>query len=177
MRAHAKTGDYRRYVCTKQPGYPNCGSMSIVAEPVEVLVREMVVAAVNDERLRKQVLSDGTVDQGLVESIRADERALEELATDYYVERAITREEFAVAREALNGRVEGLRLRLAKQSQSRVLGDIVSRPHAIDQAWETAGLDWRRSVIAALIDHVSIRAGESGRRPFDPTRVTPIWRF
>ncbi|MCZ7577020.1 MAG: recombinase family protein [Dehalococcoidia bacterium] len=177
MRAHAKADGYRRYVCTRSPGYPNCGSMSIVATPVEELVREMIVAAVNDERLREQVLSDGTVDQGLVESIRADERALEELATDYYVERAITREEFAVAREALNGRIEGLRLRLARQSQSRVLGDIVSRPHAIDQVWETAGLDWRRSVIAALIDHVSIRAGEPGRRPFDPNRVRPVWRI
>jgi hypothetical protein len=32
-------------------------------------------------------------------------------------------------------------------------------------------------VVAALLDHVLIAPGEPGRRPFDPRRLTPVWRF
>src|SRR5690606_26552802 len=113
MSAHAKAGDYRRYVCSRRPGYPNCGSMSVKAEPLEEIVRELVIAAVNDESLRAAVDARSVDDGGVLEAIRRDEEGLAQLGRDHYVDRVIGREEFFAARDDLNRRLEANRLRLA----------------------------------------------------------------
>jgi hypothetical protein len=45
------------------------------------------------------------------------------------------------------------------------------------------GEAWEKGPLAAsvrngaLLDHVLIAPGEPGRKPFDPQRLTPVWRF
>ncbi len=102
MSAHAKAGGYRRYVCTKSPGYPNCGSMSVTAEPLEEIVREMVIAAVDDGRLREAVNTRADPEDGVMEAVRRDEESLAQLSRDHYADRVISREEYFAARDELN---------------------------------------------------------------------------
>ena len=177
MRSHLHTGDVRRYICEKRPGYVNCGSMSVRADDVEDLVRQMLIAAVDDGGLRKAILSQDAHDDGLLDAVRQDELSLEVLSKDFYVEQLLSRDEFLAARGDLNSRLETNRTRLAERSRSRVLGELVTGQTALQDAWELKSVEWRRSVVGALLEKVMILPGQPGRRPFDPARVQPVWRY
>ena len=177
MHAHARNGGTRAYICAKNPGFSNCGSMSVRAEPLETLVKELLIAAVDDKALQQSLQSQESHDDGLVEAIRRDEISLEGLSKDFYVEQLLSREEFLAAREGLNARLESNRAKLMQRSQSRVLGELVGRAPVLREAWESRPLEWRRSVAGALLEQVVILPGKPGRLPFDPSRVRPVWRY
>ena len=176
MRSHSKANK-RGYVCERQPGEPNCGSMSVRADHVEELVSEMIFAAVDDEGLRDAIMAREAPEDGLFGAIANDERAMEELSKDFYVERLLQREEFFAARGALLARLEANRAKLAQRSRSRVLGDAMLGGVALRKAWEAGTLEWRRAVVGTLLDHVDILPGKPGRVPCDPSRVRPVWRY
>ena len=155
----------------------NCGSMSARADDVEDLIRRMLIAAVDDGGLREAILSQDAHDDGLLDAVRRDELSLEGLSKDFYVEQLLSRDEFLAARGDLNSRLEANRTRLAERSRSRVLGELVVGQVALQDAWELKSLEWRRSVVAALLVQVVILPGKPGRRPFDPARVQPVWRY
>jgi len=177
MAAHARLDNARRYVCRRAPGYPNCGAMSVKAEPVEELVKELLAVAVDDSALRAALEARGEQDDGLVESVRTDEGRLEALSRDFYADALISREEFLAARRELMARLEAGRTRLARRNGSNVLGGFLGDGEALRRAWDAGSLEWRRAVIGALLDHVEILPGRAGRLPFDPNRVRPIWRY
>ena len=110
--------------------------------------------------------------------VRSDEAALEELNDDYYVKRLLARDEFMSARSTLTKRLEVNRTKLSQRDTGNVLGGFVGRSEALREAWESGSLDWRRSVIGALLDRVMVKPAEQrGRKPFDPGRLVPVWRY
>lgn len=87
MFSSRRSDNARRYVCTKTPGTGACGKTTTRAEPLEDLVAELIIAAVDDAGLRSTIETKGEKDDGLVDLVRADEEALEALAKDFYAER------------------------------------------------------------------------------------------
>lgn len=167
----------RRYICRKTPGTGACGKMSILADPLEAVVAEMLVVAVDEASLRTRLTAKDERDDGLFAAIRTDEEALESLARDYYVERLLSRDEFLAARTALSARLETNRERLAKGTNGKLVGRFAGRPGLLRDAWDGATLEWRRSLLAALVEHFEIRPGKPGRLPFDAERVYPVWKY
>lgn len=176
LKGHAKGAETGRYVCARMPGASQCGSLSARAEPLEEVVKEMLIAAVDDEALRAALSSRDDRDDGVVDAIRRDEMALELLAKDFYADQLITREEFLAARVELNKRLEGNRAKLAKRTKTNVLSQFAGGGEVLRTAWDSGTLEWRRSVVGALLDHVSVLPGKPGRLPFDPERVRPVWK-
>ncbi len=176
MYASRRADMARRYVCRKTPGTGNCGTLTTRAEPVEELVAEMVFAAVDGPALKASFDGRGTSDDGLFEALGRDEQALEALAKDFYVEQLLSREEFLAARTALNERLESNRMKLAKRSSRGAIGPFIGNAGLLRQTWETASLEWRRSIIGALLERIEIAPGRPGRSAFDPNRVKPVWR-
>lgn len=177
MSAHALAGGKQRYVCRKEPGAPNCGSMSVLAEPLEEVVKEMLFTAVDDRALREAVMSRTDQDDGVVDAIRRDELRLEGLSRDYFADELISREEYFAARGELNTRLEANRARLAQRTRSNVLQPFEGSGEVLRAAWAAGSMEWRRSVAAALFERVEVLPGSPGRLPFDPARVRPVWKF
>jgi site-specific DNA recombinase len=42
--------------------------------------------------------------------------------------------------------------------------------------WETLSLSRQAAIIAAVLDHAVIEAGQLGARSLDPSRVRAVWR-
>jgi len=82
-----------------------------------------------------------------------------------------------VTRAALTARLEANREKLARRDRRGVLGQFVGSGKTLRAAWAEGSLDWRRSVVAALLESIVIQPGKPGRRPFDPGRVRPVWRY
>ena len=177
MFSSRRSDNARRYVCTKTPGTGACGKTTTRAEPLEDLVAELIIAAVDDAGLRSTIETKGEKDDGLVDVVRADEEALEALAKDFYAERLLSREEFMAARGALNQRLEVNRLKLAKRTSSGAVGRFLGHGELLRASWTQASLEWRRSIVGALLERVEISAGRAGRLPFDPVRVRPVWKY
>jgi DNA invertase Pin-like site-specific DNA recombinase len=168
----------RRYGCEKQAHDGSCGGIHIIAEPLEDFVRDLVLdyldspalAAALDAHERKAE----TVD---LDALRADERALEELSRDYYTERMITRGEYLVARDALEGRIKSQRARLARTNGTGPLRAVAGLGASLRDAWEHEGLDWQRQVLSAVVDRIVIGPAVRGRNAFDPGRASVEWRY
>ena len=168
----------RRYACSKRPGNTNCGGVTTLADPLDELVAEIVFAAVDDVALADALRARGGVDDGLLSCVQRDEAALEELTNDFYTEQLVSREDFFVTRSALTARLEANREKLSRRDRRGVLGQFVGDGNTLRQAWEAGSLEWRRAIMAALLERVEIApATEKGRKPFDANRVRPVWRY
>ena len=178
MLARPRGDKVRRYVCARQPGMPNCGKMARLAEPVEDVVKTYVIAALDGADLTQYMYRQSESDEGaLIEAIRRDEETLQQLSRDHYADGAISRTEFFAARDALQERLTRNRMRLGNHQQFAVIASVASAGEAIQEQWERRPLEWRRALVAAVIDHVVLQPAVKGRNTFDPELVQPVWRF
>lgn len=177
LKGHAKGQEVGRYVCVRIPGTTRCGSLSARAEPLEDVVKKMLIAAVDEGAVRGAMNSTSEISDGLLEAVQRDEQALESLSKDFYVENLITRDEFLAARSELMRRLETNRSRLVQRTKRSVLTEFAGEGDLLRTAWEQGTLEWRRSIVAALLEHVEVLPGQPGRLPFDPSRVRPIWKL
>lgn len=166
----------RRYVCARRPGYEACGKLARMAEPIEDIVTEMLFSALEDADLSGYLRGRQRQDMRLLEeSIRADVWALEGLTQDHYVNRIIDRGEFLSARSSIEERLRDNRRRTAEDREQSVLGVLMAGAE-LRKIWPGKPLDWKRSVLGIIIDHVTIMPAVKGRNVFDPSLVEPIWR-
>jgi site-specific DNA recombinase len=173
MHGHPTGVGKRSYACIGELG--GCGAMRIVAEQTEAVVAEAVFHAI-DSGVVARALSAASADTSAVqtlEAISADRAALEELSTDYYVDRAISKSEFTKARDTLARRIEQAEVSLARSEQSTVLASMSSGAVA-RAAWAERDQDWRRELLAALIERITIAPSTVYR--FDPERIGIVWK-
>lgn len=164
------------YICHSPPR--GCGRTKIGADPVEALVRDRVLdrldspefaAALDAEQGRGQA----TVD---LDQLRGDEQALDQLSRDHYVDRIIDRSEYMASRDALTKRIEGARRKLARTGNGR-RHSLVGLGEQLRAAWDSEPMEWRRAIVSAVVDRITIGPAVRGRNVFDPGRVSIEWRF
>jgi site-specific DNA recombinase len=178
MYSGTRHDEARRYICYRRPGYRNCGGVSTLAQPVEDLVLEMLLVALDDGALAVAMSSRAQVPaDDIIGSIQRDDIALRALSDDFYVQAIIGRDEFLSARASLSNRLELNRSRLARQTGPELAARFVGASRVLREAWASASLDWRRASVDGLLDRILIMpTTQKGRRPFDVDRVKPIWR-
>jgi site-specific DNA recombinase len=164
----------RRYVCASGPAFGGCGKLAILAEPLEELVSEMALEALDSPALEAELRrrNERQAPASDVEQLRRDEEALEQLARDHYVDAIIGRREYLAAREALEGRITQGRRRIASETATRTLDGLTGSARAL---WPTLSFDRRRAVLQSVLEDVTVRPGRRGFNRFDPLRVAPTW--
>ena len=168
----------RRYVCARQPGMPNCGKLARLAEPVEDVVKQAVITALDGADIAEYLrVDDEGSDDALLDSVRADEETLEQLSRDHYSDGVITRAEYFAARDPIEARLTANRSELARTTNHTMLTTVAGAGAEIAKQWDDQTLDWRRAVVGAVIDHVVLLPAVRGLNRFDPTLVEPVWRF
>lgn len=165
----------RRYACIKQPGDTKCGSMSVIADPVDRLVTAMLLDALAgvDLTTPKASRTDSARTQAVIDNAEA---RLKSLAEDYG-EELITRAEYLAARQTTETRLRRAQSQQTASIKNPALDDIPSDSAKLTAAWNTWPLDRQRAVLTAVIDHVAVvPAAYRGRPTFDPDRVKVVWR-
>lgn len=177
-RSRGKTGS-RSYQCSSAPPYIGCGKLSVIAGPLEEMVRDALFNVLDGPGLAKAVKAMGGEDEAhasILDALRQDEATLEELARDHYVDRTISKSEFLAARGAIEGRIKAAQRELSRSAKAGVLASVPRDGGALAKAWDVRGLDWKRSVLSVVLDRVVIApAPVRGRRAFDPRRVEFVW--
>jgi site-specific DNA recombinase len=112
---------------------------------------------------------------------------LKELVEDY-ASGLLNREQLGQAKAVVEEALEATRATLARAESGRTL-TAIPIDKTIREAWETADLIWRRSLISLLVDKIVIQPSWPGGRKwespdesddrswaFDPTAVQIVWR-
>jgi DNA invertase Pin-like site-specific DNA recombinase len=177
--ARPKQDGRRCYCCATGPGFKGCGKIRSLSEPIEELVAESILAAMDfssvDRALKRQ---NGSIskERQLLDQIRAEEEALDQLARDFYAERLLSRSEFLAAKQAIEAKIEESRSELSKVESGRVFMDFPRSERALRTSWEERGLDWRRAVVDAVLERVVLHPAVKGRNFFDPNRVELVFK-
>ena len=140
-----------------------------MAAPIEAQVVEWLFDALDDPRLSAALVEyeSASNDENLATEITDLEARLDDLAAAY-ADGEITRRQLAKASEKLTSRLESLRARIAPRSS--VLATIDGLQTA-RELWEQEGLEFRRALVAAVIDRIVVNPATRGWNFHDPERV------
>ena len=142
-----------------------------MADPLEQVIAEAVlVRLASPDFLAALAEARQGDERGDVLRERVDlEARLDELANDYYAARTLGRREYDTARAAISDRLAALQTRLARLGGAGVLTSLPRREEALRVAWAAGSLDWRRHILTAVLEHVTIGPAVRGRNTFDVT--------
>lgn len=147
-----------------------CGRVMIVNDPVERIVTEAVLRAVDGGAL-VELLTTQEDREALNELAEVEQQMVQDRAD--WAAGIITRAEWEKGRAVLQARKTGFERRLERSRRSFGLEGLPAGP--LSAAWPTLPLVKRRAVVGALVAEVVI-APAGGRPQFDPSRITIDWR-
>lgn len=164
----------RAYGCLSSHG--GCNKVSIMAEPLEDLVEQAVLEAMDTPSLDRAARAgaddhDGT-DQR--EELARVDRGLKELA-EMFAAGEIGRSEWITARQSLEARRIAAEETLAAETSPL---DAYAKPRALRRAWPKLGVDQRRTILTTVLESVIVTsARRAGGREVDLSRVDLRWRI
>lgn len=181
-KSYRETESKPRYRCSDRArsAPAGCGRVTRLAEPVDILVREAVLSALDGSDLHKVPQGDGGLTvKSLLQQYQRLQRRKRDLAEDYAAGR-LTKAELAHAKMAVEGQIERVQAEMAELHSVRTQ-EPVPAGQAIREAWENGSLAWRRAVLALLVERVVIKPAlptytyYHGYR-FSPESVAVTWK-
>ena len=121
--ARPRADGRRAYVCASGPNFHGCGKIRRMADPVEDLVRDWVLEALDGPGLAEALrhsAGDDPEARALAESVQGYERRLEALGEAHFVEGILDRNEYARRRQTLVERIEAGRASLGRRADRAV---------------------------------------------------------
>jgi DNA invertase Pin-like site-specific DNA recombinase len=158
--------------CWKERG--GCGGVSIVAAPMEAVVREALFLTVDSPALRAAV--GARDDQGVGElrrELTGIDRQRSELVAAFAEggSAAVLRQ----ATDALEGRRRRLTAELGQRTQRSPL-ERFEEAGVLRAAWPDLTVDQQRAIVAAVFDGITVAPAVGRGCRFDPDRVSITWR-
>jgi DNA invertase Pin-like site-specific DNA recombinase len=159
----------RRYFCKRYDEHGRergCAGTSRLADPIELLVAEAVLDLFDSPRMAEVLgaaAEDGEMAE-LVDRYQASKVKLDDLISDY-ASGLLNREQLAQAKEIVEAAMEATSRRMEQLQSGRAVASIPVG-QSFRQAWEGAGLEWRRDLIDLVVDKVILHP--SGTKP-------PLW--
>jgi DNA invertase Pin-like site-specific DNA recombinase len=169
--------DRRRYVCKRGVDHGGgCGRLTVVAEPVELLVAEAVLQRLNSPQLLEALSGRPGTDEAieLGDALAQDEAQLKELA-EMFGNKEVTAAEWRAAREPIERRIKAQRSKLQALTHTDALAGLPGNGDQLRQQWAELNLTRQAAIVSAVLDHAIIAPGQPGSRALDPTRVRPVW--
>ncbi len=174
--ADGSTARTRVLICPKEK-IGGCGRLQIVNAPVERIVSDAVLDAIDDGALTALMRSH--VDQEALSELARVESRRAELAAMWAAEE-LTRKEWVEAKAVLDKREQELTRRV--EAGRRRVG-LDGLPEHLRAAWDPVEPDGRpvlsltkkRAIISALIESVAIGPSPT-RGKFEPERIAIKWR-
>ncbi|WP_274562473.1 recombinase family protein [Streptomyces spiramyceticus] len=173
-----------RYRCRRTDNHGRvigCGKSFRVAEPVELLIKEAVCHVFDDPKVAVTLAPKVDEDKVrlLVQEYERRKAKLDQLVTDYATD-VLSRDQFIQAKGIAEASVQEAQEALAHY-QDESAAARVPADQTIREAWDTSGLEWRRSVVQLVVDKVIIKPGHPGSKRwrgyrFNPKFIEIEWR-
>lgn len=168
------------YVC-RRPADGGCGGIRIGAEGLEEWIRDAVIwrAATPDIRAGLEALGDGRANvESLSRQLVKLERVADEIATEYGMGR-ISRRTMLRATDGNETERAAVERKIADAVAvtSPILADAPRTEVALRRWWDSAPEARRRTLIAALLERITVGPGKRGpNHRFQVERISIDWR-
>ncbi|HEY8914060.1 recombinase family protein [Lacisediminihabitans sp.] len=170
--------DTRRYVCMSGPDHGGCGSMTIVAGPVEEWVTQAVLYRLNSTAMVDVLAGRAATDDRyavLSAELQGDQAQLVELS-ELWAAKGISTAEWKAARETIEARIDRVDRQLAHLTGDDTLTGLIGTGNELETRWGTLNLSRQAAIIGAVLDYATVNSATRRGREFDPTRIVPQWR-
>jgi site-specific DNA recombinase len=159
----------RVYQCKKDSHREGCGSIKRLADPIDTMVTELVIATLEDADFAIPVASGNDDFAALDAEIRRLEKRQAQLAIDHYRLDVIKREPYLAANEALQADIDALKRKRDRASTYRHFTSLPVGEVARGE-WDAHSDDlaWRRELVGLLIDRIIVKPVESRHIPVHP---------
>ena len=147
-----------RYRCDDRPGAtrPSCGRVTRLAAPVDILVTEAVLYALDTTDLSEILQRDSKKDtKPLLQQYQKLQRRKRDLVDDY-ASGLLARTELAQAKATVERQIEQVQAELARLQPQHALG-LIPAGQTMREAWENGSLAWRQTLLSLLIERVVIK--------------------
>lgn len=179
LHAQRRPNGQASYKCYQAGGnFNGCGRIAVVAEALEDFTRDVVFAALDGDGLAQAVataLGEDDRRADVVGQLRDAEDRLQSLEVAHYVDGELSRAGYLAARRKLTDRGDSLRRSLDDDSRLGVLATLPATQEALRAKWDESPVCWRRSLVSALIETVTLNPA-NGKRLFSGDRVDVRWR-
>ena len=142
----------RIYACKRDSHRQGCGKIKRLADPIDKLIGDLVVATLEDSDFTIPIASDDEDFTALYQEKKRLEDSLGQLAIDYYRLRVIDRVSYLAANEALQSDIAAVQRKLDRASTHRHITELPVGEIAQSE-WDAHADDiaWRREVIAVVL--------------------------
>jgi site-specific DNA recombinase len=168
--ARPRSDGTRCYVCSGVPD-PGCGKIRILAEPLEELIADAVIAALDTPKLTKAMDASKSSAVDELQALRTQEDELARM----WARRELTKEAWQAATDELAKQMDAVRAELDDEARHRVAADLTA-DGALAKRWPDLGFDQQRLILETVIDTITVGPGRQGYNKFDPNRVSIRWR-
>lgn len=178
MKARAQSDHQPSYVCADV----GMAHMRMIGEPLELYVFEAAMDYLDEfidlaSAVRSESEAAVASSEALSwQSLRNYQGRLEQAETAFWVDGRMSEATFRRVSRELTANIERVQDELAKFQRARGLTVLPSSSAAARAQWAERSLDWRRRLITALIERVTVNPGVRGRNRFDPNRVVITFR-
>jgi len=158
----------KRYLCA---GRRRGHQLGILAEPVDQLVTERVLALLTTPSVRQALLAHaGAADDGpmgaTLAELGAAQSRLQGLDEDFYVRGALAEGRYRSIRVKVEREIDRLHARADAGTKQRIV--LHPEPRTF---WREADLRQRRDLVRLIVERITVTAGRPGVLGFDPSRV------
>ena len=161
----------RIYACKRDSHRAGCGKIKRLADPIDQLISELVIATLEDSDFTIPIASDGEDFTALYQEKKELEDSLAQLAIDHYRLMVIDRVSFLAANEALQSDLAAIGRKLDRASTHRHVKELPVGEVAQSE-WDAHADDlaWRREVISVVLQgrKIIVKPSQTRHVRFNP---------
>ena len=161
----------RVYACKRDSHRAGCGKIKRLADPIDQLITELVIATLEDSDFTIPIASNDEDFTALNQEKKQLEESLAQLAIDHYRLRVIDRVSFLAANEALQSDLAALQRKLDRASTNRHVRELPVGEVAQSE-WDAHADDiaWRREVISVVLQgrKIIVKPSQTRHVRFNP---------
>jgi site-specific DNA recombinase len=162
----------RVYACKRDSHREGCGKIKRLADPIDQLITELVIATLEDSDFTIPIASD----DGDFAALYAEKKSLEEqqaqLAIDHYRLKVIGRVPYLAANQALEQDLAAIQRKLDRAGTHRHVTELPVGEVAQEE-WDAHADDlaWRREVISVVLQgrKIIVKPSQSRHIPYNQT--------
>jgi site-specific DNA recombinase len=174
-----RTGRRSQYSCAGASEHNGCAGTAITATPIEDWIGSLVIARLSSRAFRRrlQAASEDPGVEGLYRRAAKLDAVADDLASALGAGE-LDRRAYRVAtdRNETERKAVQRELRTRTGERSTVLSGAPSTEAALVAWWETATVQQRHALAAAVIEEIRVGPAIRGRKTFDPDRLEVIVR-
>jgi site-specific DNA recombinase len=162
----------RRYYCSTLPQHGGCGKIQRVANKLEQMITETILAAVESDLFRRLVSQEeDEPTQALYQRLARDQGLLDRLQ-DKVAEELISVPTYKRNRAEIERRMEDTRRWIARKAGGHVIAQV---PRNLREIWPNLSLDRRRAIVKAIVVKIRVNP-QPNSVVFDPGAIEVEWR-